>query len=517
MKKLWAVIAIIFCACASFAQQGQTSDVSNTPPLYLGNAKYVQGLSPGYWTTCTNAGATALCSGLTLYVTKGTVWCQGTVRNYAGGTLAMTNNTTNYVYLDPAANCAPASSTTSFSALQVPIAVVVTSGGVITTITDDRSWITSLSFPNINGTLGCSQMPTLTGDVSNTNCATTVKALQGNAVSSTPPTDQYFLQWIAADSKWEPKPISLSGLGGTLACSQVPALTGDVTSAGGTCTTALSNIPDGTTQAGSVLHTNIAAPGTPASGKSKSYADSTLKLLCVINDAGTKSCTVVPDTSSTAHQFVTSIIGGVIARAQPGFSDLSGTATTSQLPGSGATTVNGVSCTLGGTCTVTAAPSGTAGGDLSGSYPNPTVVKVNGASVPASASVLGSNSSDQLIATVRGISFTIGDPAGSALSAASTTTDYVTVPFGCTLSAYDLLVDGGTITVKFWKIATGTAIPTSSNSINTSGVSISSGTAIHSTTLSDFTTTTITADDIVAMNVTTVATAKYVNGVLECK
>lgn len=116
----------------------------------------------------------------------------------------------------------------------------------------------------------------------------------------------------------------------------------------------------------------------------------------------------------------------------------------------------------------------------------------------------------------RGIAFSIGDPGGSALSSGATTTAYVTVPFGCKLSAYNLLVDAGTVTVKFWKIATGTAIPTSSNSINTSGVSISSGTAIHSTTMSDFTSTTVTANDIMAMNVTTVATAKYVVGVLQC-
>jgi hypothetical protein len=116
-----------------------------------------------------------------------------------------------------------------------------------------------------------------------------------------------------------------------------------------------------------------------------------------------------------------------------------------------------------------------------------------------------------------GIVFSIGVPGGTALTSASTTTDYVTVPFACTLNAYNLNIDAGTITVKFWKIATGTAIPTSANSINTSGVGIASGTAIHSATMSDFTTTAVTANDIIAMNVTAVATAAYVNGVLSCQ
>lgn len=116
----------------------------------------------------------------------------------------------------------------------------------------------------------------------------------------------------------------------------------------------------------------------------------------------------------------------------------------------------------------------------------------------------------------RSINFSVGDPGGSALTAAATTTAYFTVPYTCSISAWNLLIDAGTITVKFWKIASGTAIPTSANSINTSGVAISSGTAIHSTTLSDFTSTAVTANDIMAMNVTVVATAKYVSGTLQC-
>lgn len=117
-------------------------------------------------------------------------------------------------------------------------------------------------------------------------------------------------------------------------------------------------------------------------------------------------------------------------------------------------------------------------------------------------------------AKIRALSFTFGDPAGSALSNGATR--YVTVPFACTISAYNIVADAGTVTLKTWKIATGTAIPTVTNSISTSGVSLSSGTAVHSTTVSDFTSTAVSANDIVAVNITTVATAKFVNFVLEC-
>ena len=114
---------------------------------------------------------------------------------------------------------------------------------------------------------------------------------------------------------------------------------------------------------------------------------------------------------------------------------------------------------------------------------------------------------------IRAVGYTF-DGGGAALTAGAT--KYLTVPFACTIGAWNIVVDTGTASVKTWKAATGTAIPTAANSISTSGVSISSGTAIHSTVLADFTSTAVAANDVIGFNLSAVAGAPYVNFILEC-
>jgi hypothetical protein len=114
---------------------------------------------------------------------------------------------------------------------------------------------------------------------------------------------------------------------------------------------------------------------------------------------------------------------------------------------------------------------------------------------------------------IRSFGTTFGDTAAtSALTSGSIV--YFTIPYSCTISAWNITVDAGTVTFDILKVATGSAIPTSS--ITASALpALSTGTALHSTTLTSWTTS-VAANDIVGIKLQTVATAKYAELDVEC-
>jgi hypothetical protein len=128
----------------------------------------------------------------------------------------------------------------------------------------------------------------------------------------------------------------------------------------------LSATPISTTGGGAAVPTG---PATSASGDVVTYTgtsgqeqDSGVLLSSLSAKAGTGSC--------PTSQYETGDSSGGPTCAQVAYSQISGTP-------------SGL------------APSGAAGGDLGGSYPNPSVTKINGGAVPVSSNVLGTNSSGQ--------------------------------------------------------------------------------------------------------------------------
>lgn len=84
---------------------------------------------------------------------------------------------------------------------------------------------------------------------------------------------------------------------------------------------------------------------------------------------------------------------------------------------------------------------------------------------------------------------------------------YITCDFAGTIAAWNITADTGTCTFDVWKVATGTAVPTVTNTITASAKpALATGTAIHSTGLSGWTTS-VTANDIFGFNLDSVSGA----------
>jgi hypothetical protein len=131
MQSVFLIFA--FCLLPFDLISGQQPQTLNAP-VFSANAKYVQGVGPGYWPT---AGA-----GLVLNLAPGTAYCghPPVLMTYAGGTLTLPASSTVYVFLDPAAACTPAYNTSGFSSGHIPLAKVVTGSSSITSITEARNW-----------------------------------------------------------------------------------------------------------------------------------------------------------------------------------------------------------------------------------------------------------------------------------------------------------------------------------------------------------------------------------------
>jgi len=144
LKALKYLAPLILLAIALGVQAyGQQPQAQTGQPIFPTNAKYVQGVGPGYAPTVGNS--------LTLTIAPGTVLCNGAIQTYAGGTLSLTSNALNYVFLDTSTPCSPSSNTTAFPTGSAPIAIASTASTSISRpIQDVRTWFVSGPIAGMN-------------------------------------------------------------------------------------------------------------------------------------------------------------------------------------------------------------------------------------------------------------------------------------------------------------------------------------------------------------------------------
>ena len=134
-----------------------------------------------------------------------------------------------------------------------------------------------------------------------------------------------------------------------------------------------------------------------------------------------------------------------------------------------------------------------------------TTVSSNSANWSGTYTTLNSNSASWITESaltnvrINSVGGTFNNPVANDLI-------YIPCVYSGSIAAYTIqLIGTGTCTIKTWKKASGSTNPTISDSISTSGVSLTSGNVIRSTNVSDFTNTTINANDLLTFQMASVS------------
>jgi hypothetical protein len=96
-------------------------------------------------------------------------------------------------------------------------------------------------------------------------------------------------------------------------------------------------------------------------------------------------------------------------------------------------------------------------------------------------------------------------------------TRYYVAPYAMTITGWSIVATGSspTTTIDIWKVASGTSLPTVSNTIMGTKPALSTGNAVRSTTLTGWTTTAIAAGDIIGFDVFASSAALTIQFTLE--